>query len=141
MVKPPIEPLNPRRDAYLAQARELVRRLGGFELDEVRGILNRVSEVIETQAPNLDRLAALDLDALPADGEAVNDAIAILMGAQHLPRMVICFSRVLLEEQQDSSLTPYELDAANLGRDLALLTQEWVQRHQELIPDVGDEFF
>lgn len=140
MVKPPIEPLNPRRDAYLARARDLVRRLGGIELEEVRGILNRVSDVIETQAPNLKRLAALDLDATPADGEAVNEAIAILMSAQHLPRMVICFSRVLLEEEQDSLLTPYEVEAATLGGDLALLTQDWVQRHQELISEAGDEF-
>ena len=45
--------------------------------------------------------------------------------------MLLAFGDVLVQEEKDTKLRLVQASAVSLGRDLALLAQEWVWRHQE----------
>lgn len=126
----PSEPssLNARRDAYVRGIRALLARFQQVQPGDLKGILGRAESVLGAQAGSLDRLLELDLEAPP---ERERETIEVLLRAQHLPRMVLAFGEVMVQEEQSQVLRPVQLEALALARELALLTQAWVSLHAD----------
>ena len=126
------ESLNARRDAYVSAIRALLARFPEALPADQKGILGRAGDVLSTQEPVLERLDDLDLEGSPTREEA-REVAEVLLRAQHLPRMILAFGQVLLQEEKSRALRPVEQEALLLARDLAFFTQEWAERHQDLL--------
>ena len=120
-----LEDLQARRTSYVAGMRELIDELERTLPDvELRGIATRVGAVLQAQLPALEAFAALDLSE-QSDFDAV---FQTLVRAQHLPRMIVAFSKVL-EEDGHRDWVSARRRAVELAQDLALILQSWVLLH------------
>jgi hypothetical protein len=134
--------LNAHRDRYVERVRRLRERF--LELLEshpatLKGILGRAKSVFEAQDSSLEALAAADLEARELAADEQRAVAEILLRAQHLPRMILAFGRLLREEKKESqALLPIEAEVLEVARGLAELIQEWVLLHEDELDLEGE---
>lgn len=126
--------------------REL-RRLAGDTPDalpddvKLKGILGRFGPLLESQAANVDALAAVDLAA--EGSEAQERVLEVLARALHVPRMVVAMGEVLRQDTKSTALRPLQQDAARAAASIQRLARLWALRQAGLdaamIDDEDDE--
>jgi hypothetical protein len=110
-----------RRSGYVAGMRQLIDTMERSLPDmEMHGIATRVGAVLQAQLPNLEAFASLDLSS---KGDP-DEILSVFLRAQHLPRMIVAFGKVLQEEGSTAWL-PLRKRATQLAEELALVLQEW----------------
>jgi hypothetical protein len=119
--------LNARRDTYTRGMRALMEEVPGAMPRETKGILGRMEAIIDAQRPALDTLDGLDLD----NGRPSEEAAMAIVRSQQLPRMILAFGEVLVQDEKDESLRPIQIRCLELARGLAFLSAEWFERHQD----------
>lgn len=121
------EPLNARRNVYTRSMRALMEELPGAMPADAKGILGRLEAIVDAQRPALDALDALDLD----HGTPSEDTALAIIRAQQLPRMILAFGEVLVQDEKDHSLRPIQARCIALAQGLVFFSAEWFERHQD----------
>lgn len=131
-----VSSLNEQRDAFVVNLRALVDRFNQLHPggSDFRGITSRAADVLAAQGPAIEDLSALDLEQADPDV-----AFETLMRAQHLPRMIAAFVRVLESEEKTTSLRPLLTDLINVSHQLDQLTQAWLRQGSTLEFDLPEE--
>jgi hypothetical protein len=115
--------------------RDLMDRVPRVMPKGVDGILDRVESILAAQRPSLDSLDALDLET---EGD-LRESVTILLRAEQLPRMILSFGEVLVQEKKDHTLRPLQRRCLELAQEFATLRAEWFLQHQGAIELLEDE--
>ena len=127
--------LNRRRDTYTRHMRDLMDRVSRVMPTGVDGILGRVEGILAAQRGSLDELDAVDLES---DG-GVRESALLLLRAEQLPRMILSFGEVLVQEEKDLTLRPLQRRCLELAHQLADFRADWFLVHQDKIELFDDE--